>query len=513
MKNKLFNLINKKMPEKDLFSKIENETKVVAATTPLKKKSRKPLIISLSSLSAVLLVGGISLSVAMSGRGLKGEANGTIGVVPGAPEWVDKPMGGMSGGTSGDIYYPGGVDEEEFSKGDGDYKEEPGIEGAPSGDKDISNNQGQYFKKLTASEVSDFEAFKDYVNLINGDFFNEDQSRNDDFKKIYDKIHTQDTIISTKNLFAINFVDSNDTPINNVYTELVVDENKVFTSYSNMFGNSYLYATNDLKENSNIKINYKYGEVTSSYTIANFDVENYYSVKLNVEAHNTNKVDLVFLIDTTGSMGDEMDYITNELLNITSRIVEDNFDLQIGFVLYKDLDDAQSSYVTKYYDLSSSYNEARTYISKELAKGGGDFPEAIEEGLKVLNNDISWRKDSTRLAFHIFDAPSHEERGQKVYNEYLSSASKGIRLVPVTCSGMDIRGELMAREEALFTGGRYTYLTSHSGIGGSHLEATTSQEVVVEYFEDLIVRITKEYGLGEKLEKVPYDKVNVDSSK
>lgn len=46
--------------------------------------------------------------------------------------------------------------------------------------------------------------------------------------------------------------------------------------------------------------------------------------------------------------------------------------------------------------------------------GGGDYEEAIQDGLMEVNN-LSWRKYSTKLVYHIFDAPAHDKDFGKVY--------------------------------------------------------------------------------------------------
>jgi hypothetical protein len=73
------------------------------------------------------------------------------------------------------------------------------------------------------------------------------------------------------------------------------------------------------------------------------------------------------------------------------------------------------------------------------------------------------------------------------------AAAKGIRIIPVVCSGMEQSGEYLLRSLALAPNGTYTFLTDHSGIGGSHLEPSTDS-YTVEKLNDLLVRVIHQFG-------------------
>ncbi|MDD7736315.1 MAG: hypothetical protein PT941_06040, partial [Bacillales bacterium] len=72
-------------------------------------------------------------------------------------------------------------------------------------------------------------------------------------------------------------------------------------------------------------------------------------------------------------------------------------------------------------------------------------------------------------------------------------------------SGLNKLGEFIAREGALFTGGTYTSLTNHSGIGGNHIDISKDQETTVEYLSDLIERLIKEYMTGKDIDPISYN--------
>ena len=72
------------------------------------------------------------------------------------------------------------------------------------------------------------------------------------------------------------------------------------------------------------------------------------------------------------------------------------------------------------------------------------------------------------------------------------AAEKGIRIIPVSASGIDRETEFLMRILAIASNGTYTFITDHSGIGNEHLEPTVG-EYEVEFLNDLIVRLVNEY--------------------
>ena len=133
-------------------------------------------------------------------------------------------------------------------------------------------------------------------------------------------------------------------------------------------------------------------------------------------------------------------------------------------------------------------------LNKEYADGGGDYEEAVEEALENSVFDHAWDEDSIKLMFIVLDAPPHNtESARKSLAKTIEKASEmGIRIIPVASSGVDKNTEFLLRALAMTTGGTYTFLTDHSGIGGSHIEPTIG-EYQVEQLNDLLVRVIEEY--------------------
>jgi len=183
----------------------------------------------------------------------------------------------------------------------------------------------------------------------------------------------------------------------------------------------------------------------------------------------TASLDLAFVLDTTGSMSDELSYINSELDNIVERVSDElpNLSIRYGLVVYRDHGD---DYVTRSYDFTSDLVAFRSTLAQQWADGGGDFEEAVDEAVAAMNA-LSWRDGNVaRVAFHVADAPPHPGLGGAYLKQVDAARKAGIRYFPVAASGIDDRTELLMREGAQFTSARYVFLTNDSGIGGEHAE-------------------------------------------
>jgi hypothetical protein len=206
------------------------------------------------------------------------------------------------------------------------------------------------------------------------------------------------------------------------------------------------------------------------------------------------EADIAFVVDATGSMQDEINYLKADLNNIISSIKDSipSIDLNLGSVFYRDNGDA---YITKHSEMSNDIQKTVEFIKANNAGGGGDAPEAVHSGLNTAINKLKWRENSVaRIIFLILDAPPHNEK--YVIDSLMilihSAAQKGIRIIPVTCSGINKSTEYLMRAMALFTNGTYTFLTDDSGIGNPHIKPTTDK-YDVETLNALLKRLIYQY--------------------
>ena len=204
-------------------------------------------------------------------------------------------------------------------------------------------------------------------------------------------------------------------------------------------------------------------------------------------------LDLGFLVDATGSMGDEMRFLQTELRDIVTRVraSEPEVDIRISIVFYRDRGD---EFVTRTLPFTRSVDSAVAFLEGTSADGGGDFPEDMNAGLAEMTRQ-EWSRDvAPRMLFVIGDAPPHLYEDERyTYREAIRDASLGrIAIYPVAASGIDQPTEYLFRAMAAMTGGKYIFLTDDSGVGESH-EKPDITGYEVEKLNELMVREIRKY--------------------
>ena len=208
----------------------------------------------------------------------------------------------------------------------------------------------------------------------------------------------------------------------------------------------------------------------------------------------TNLVQIAFVVDATGSMGDELEFLKMDLKKVINEVQKTNTQLKISTatVFYRDEGD---EYVVKHSPFTEDINQTTEFISQQRADGGGDFPEAVDKALVQLNQ-LQWQPEArTRIAFLVLDAPPHNKPAviSSIQYSVKTAAASGIKLIPVVASGIDKTTEFLMRFIAMYTNGTYVFITDHSGIGNKHLEPSVG-EYQVEKLSDLMVRLIKKYS-------------------
>ncbi len=180
-------------------------------------------------------------------------------------------------------------------------------------------------------------------------------------------------------------------------------------------------------------------------------------------------LDLMIVLDTTGSMQDELSYLTKELGTIVGQVTSDHpgLDIRYSLVVYRDTAD---EYVFKSLPFTDSLQNMRSYLAAQRASGGGDFPEAVEQGLREAAN-ASWREGNVaRVAILSGDAPPHRENFGKALDEISNLRRAGVHLYALAASGVETTAEYILRAGAALTQGRYMFLTDDSAVGNGHAE-------------------------------------------
>lgn len=207
-------------------------------------------------------------------------------------------------------------------------------------------------------------------------------------------------------------------------------------------------------------------------------------------------LDVAFILDTTGSMGDELTKLRDTLDVITFQIshMKPQPRLRLGMVLYRDRGDA---YVTRVVPMTSDLKKFESALAKVSAGGGGDTPEDLQAGLEVALHQLKWRQEGLRLAFVVGDAPPHLDYGQQfTYVDALEeAASRAIKITTIGASGLDRRGELIWRQLAQATMAPFVFLTYGESGNSEGSPSTVSHHVgsnwVAADLDAIIVKMVK----------------------
>ncbi len=210
-------------------------------------------------------------------------------------------------------------------------------------------------------------------------------------------------------------------------------------------------------------------------------------------------VDLLFVLDVTGSMQQQIDQLKNAIsilqLNLTT--LPTALRLRFGLVQYRDLGDDFKARTTAFTEDAEAFSRL---LSQVRADGGGDQPEDLQTALDSALHAMDWNKDGLRLGFVVTDAPAHLDYGQKfTYVEAAHLArQKGIKFHTVGCGSLPLAGEVILRQIAQATGGKYVFLTqkgehgeSDGGAPGS-VSHHTGSNWVAEKLETALLRLSRE---------------------
>lgn len=298
-----------------------------------------------------------------------------------------------------------------------------------------------------------------------------------------------------KNRYTVLLTNEQDFPVADAVVLLKSKGEIIWESRTDNTGKAELWSgIFDKKEISTLKIEVRvYGQMQElNQPKTAKDGLNF--LKINTECNAPKNVDIVWAVDATGSMGDEIEYLKTELLDVIGRAKGRNPSLafRMGTVFYRDKGDA---YITKSSGLSPDISKTVDFIKKQNADGGGDYPEAVHSALEEAVFGQKWSSNAiARICFLVLDASPHQspEVNASLQKSIREAARLGIRIVPVTASGIQKDTEFLMKFFGLATNGTYVFLTDHSGIGGKHLEPT-SDEYKVEPLNELLVRLITEY--------------------
>jgi len=208
-------------------------------------------------------------------------------------------------------------------------------------------------------------------------------------------------------------------------------------------------------------------------------------------------LDVLFLIDSTGSMSDEIDKLQASIQEIAARIdrLPGRPQVRFAMTIYRDRGDL---FVSRSFDFTPDVRQFSQALAEVEAEGGGDYPESLNEALYRAIHAPEWRgQDTVQLIFLVADAPPHLDYDQD-YDyavEMAQAAERGIKIFPIASSGLDDQGEYVLRQIAQFTQGRFIFLTYAGPTnGGSPGDVTTHhvEDYSVNNLDSLVVSLIEE---------------------
>ncbi len=332
---------------------------------------------------------------------------------------------------------------------------------------------------LTAAEWRDNDNWPFFTNLVNSGI-----------------ISFPSYGVDPRNRIRVTVTDGEGDPVEGETVVLTdADGNKLWTAISDKDGVAYLFwkdgetpaaaVVGEIK--TDVRVAGKPGEQGENLSKTAEDV----TVTVDVASREMTALQVMFILDTTGSMGDELAYLQMDFSSIAGDVGADGVYYSVNF--YRDEGD---EYVTKCSTFTSDVDAIKDALMDETCDGGGDTPEAVAQVLTdTITDNENWRDDCRKIAFLIFDAPPHDGVDEEIDAAVRSAAARGIKLIPVVASGTERDTELFGRALAITTGGTYVFITDDSGVGNSHLEPIIGDHEVV-LLHDLIVKIINENKVG-----------------
>ncbi len=176
------------------------------------------------------------------------------------------------------------------------------------------------------------------------------------------------------------------------------------------------------------------------------------------------KIEAVFVLDTTGSMGGLIKAAKEKIWSIatTMAAAQNAPEIKIGLVAYRDRRDA---YVTRVVDLSDDLDSVNATLMEFQAAGGGDGPESVNQALYDAIHKITWSQDpqAYKVVFLVGDAPPHMDYLDDVKYPLTLSVAKKKGIVVNTIQAGSLRQTTGKWQQIAQLGdGRY-FQVEHAG--------------------------------------------------
>lgn len=333
--------------------------------------------------------------------------------------------------------------------------------------------------QITAGEWNDLHNWKLWEDLLNQEEYQEMES----FWGIFTKQRYSVTVLNKQNI-----------PLPNVTVNLLDDENNtIWRGLSDLSGKVELWDGAFSTVLSGKKIIASADNVSYSILTLNEVSQGSNIIIIDAPCKTEPLVDIAFVVDATSSMKDEIKYLQSELMDVIENVESLGKHVRWSSLFYRDHNE---EYLTKISDFSENKEDILEFIRGQSADGGGDYPEEVSEALFQGVHNLNWNnKADVKLMFLVLDAPPHDNPlSLKKYRHAVKDAAEmGIKIIPITASGINRYSEFLMKFSAILTNGTYVFITDDSGIGHGHLDPVVS-DFDVETLNNLIIRLIQNYS-------------------
>jgi Mg-chelatase subunit ChlD len=182
-------------------------------------------------------------------------------------------------------------------------------------------------------------------------------------------------------------------------------------------------------------------------------------------ARGSSFIDVVFVLDSTGSMSGLIEGAKQKIWSIANAIAtaEPRPQIRMGLVSYRDREDA---YITRISKLTDDLDYFYSDLMQVEAGGGGDTPESVNQALHEAVTRITWSDDRStlRLLYLVGDAPPHMDYDEVQYPESARlAAERDIFINTIQCGKMGGTREVW-REISSLARGQYFAIDQSGGV-------------------------------------------------
>lgn len=205
-------------------------------------------------------------------------------------------------------------------------------------------------------------------------------------------------------------------------------------------------------------------------------------------------IEMVFVLDTTGSMGGLLEGAKTKIWRIVNDVMQNqkqsgHVQVKVGLVAYRDKGD---DYVTQVTPLSEDLDQVYSKLMAYQAQGGGDTPEDVRSALQDGLTKAGWTQEGrnqngvSQILFLVGDAPPHDDYKNIISTQETARKANGMGIrVNAIQAGRDASTARVWREIAQYGGGEYFAIAQNGGV-----------QAVATPYDDELAKLGDDVGQG-----------------